>query len=231
MTVAVVVPFGGDDPHRYLAWGWVRRQFDLHHPSWDVVMGTTDVDGFSRTQAIRDALTRTDADTIIVSDADIWSDDIQAAVDAVAEYGWAIPHGLIHRLSPESTRLVLDGADWHGLPLSTDNKQDSKPYRGHEVDTLCVFRRDVLEQVPPDPRFVGWGSEGDAMSLALRLLVGAPWRGDADLVHLHHPPQERMTRIVGNERSKALLARYRGARRNPDAMRALLAEVTEGANA
>lgn len=226
-SIAVVVPHGGDCPHRYLAWGWVRAQFAKHHPGWDVVMGTTDVEGFSRTQAIRDALGRTDADTIIVSDADVWCDGLNEAVSHVAEYGWAIPHELLHRLSPESTRQVLDGADWHGLPLSTDNRQDSKPYRGHETGTLCVFRRDVLDQVPPDPRFVGWGSEDDAWALALRALVGKPWRGTADLVHLWHPAEPRMNRVVGNERSQTLLARYKSARRSPESMRALLDEVTD----
>lgn len=229
MSTAVVVPFGGECPHRYLAWGWVRAQFAKHHPDWDLVVGTTDVEGFSRTQAILDALTRTDADTIIVSDADVWSNGLRFAVSHVHEYGWAIPHNLIHRLSAPSTEAVLTGADWHGLPLSQDNKQDSRPYRGHECGTLTVFRRDVLESVPPDPRFVGWGSEDDAQALALRTLIGPPWRGEADLVHLHHPPQPRLNRVVGNETSKALLDRYQRARHNPPAMRALIEEVTHGA--
>lgn len=226
MSVAVLVPFGGDCPHRYLAWGWLRARFAERHPDWQLVLGTTDVEGFSRTQAILDALRRTDADTLVVSDADVWSDGLEKAVERVAEHGWAIPHGLIHRLSSESTRQVLDGADWRGLPLSTDNSQDSKPYKGHETDTLCVFTREAIEAVPPDPRFVGWGQEGDAWACALHALIGKPWRGTADLVHLWHPPQPRQSRVIGNPESLALLRRYKNAR-TADLMCALLAEVND----
>ena len=164
---------------------------------------------------------------MVVADADVWCDPAPA-VAAVAEHGWAIPHLLVHRLSQASTETLLtEGAwfDWHDLALSTDNRQDSRPYRGHETGTLVVVRREVLADVPPDRRFVGWGHEDDAWAVALRTLVGAPWRGGDDLVHCWHPAQPRQSRTVGNPASLALYRRYRAARGRRAAMRALLDEI------
>lgn len=111
------------------------------------------------------------------------------------------------------------------LPLSTDNPQDSKPYRGKETGTLVVLRRDILASVFPDPRFVGWGQEDLAWSLALRTLHGPPWRGTDDLVHLWHPAQPRMNRVVGTPQNLDLYRRYQRANRNRGRMAALLEEV------
>lgn len=225
--VAVIVPWSSTCPHRLAAWEWVRARFTTHHPDWPVIEGTTDVPGFSRTQGILDGIAKVPARAYIVSDADVWCDGLTEAVKQVHQHGWAIPHRLLHRLSPESTTRVLAGEHWRGLPLSTDNRQDSRPYRGHETDTLCVFTADVLASVPPDPRFVGWGQEGDAWSAALNTLVGPPWRGTADIVHLWHPAQPRLTRAVGNRESQALWKRYAAARRNPEAMRRLVDDSRE----
>lgn len=224
MTVAVLVPWSPGCPWRERAWAWARARWGEVHPDWEVVTGRSDFGTpFSRAQGILHAASRTDADVLVVADADVWCDPAPA-VNQVAEHGWAIPHRLIHRLSLDSTLQVYGGTDWRGLPLSTDNHQDSRPYRGHPTGTLVVLTRDALEAAPPDPRFVGWGQEDDAWACALKTMVGKPWRGDDDLVHLWHPPQARQSRAVGSPEGLALLRRYRAARGNQDRMRALIAE-------
>lgn len=227
MTVSVLVPRRAGCPHRERAWAFIQACYAAVHPGWEVVTGRCAEGPFNRSAAVLDAASRAHGDVLIVADSDVWCDP-QPAVEHVEAYGWAIPHLLIHRLSEQGTAAVLAGVDWHAQPLSTDNPQDAKPYKGHETDTLCVYRRDVLLDVPPDRRFVGWGQEGDAHSLALHLLVGKPWRGTDDLVHLWHPPQPRQSRRIGNSQSVALLHRYRSARRSPEAMRALIGEVSHG---
>lgn len=227
MTVAVLVPFGGSCPYRAQAWEWVQAKYATEHPDWELVTGTTAVDGFSRTQAILDARSRTDADVLVVADADVWCDP-QPAVEQVPDRGWAIPQLLIHRLSEGSTQRVIHGADWRGQPLSTDNHQDSKPYRGREAGTLLVLTAAAFDLAPPDPRFVRWGAEDTAWALALHALVGKPWRGTDHLVHLWHPAEPRQNRVVGNEANQALLQRYRLARHRPERMRTLIEEARHG---
>lgn len=223
MTVSVLVPWRPGCPWREAAWAWVQDQYATTHPDWEIVTGTSPDGPFSRSQAILDAASRATGDMLVVADSDVWCDPAEAILEA-DDHGWAIPHLLVHRLSEESTRHVLAGANWRGLPLSRDNTQDRKPYEGFETGTLVVLRRNVLELAPPDPRFVGWGQEDQAWSSALRCLVGPPHRGNADLVHLWHPPQPRKTRAVGSSESFALWRRYALARNRPARMRDLINE-------
>jgi hypothetical protein len=216
VTVAVLVPFRGGCPHRERAWSWVRSHYE--RAGFEVVVGTSDAEGFSRTQAILDARSQTDADMLVIADADVLVDDLAPAIDAAVERGWAIPHFRLHRLTKTSTERVYAGSDWHGLALAED------PYRGNEAGTMLVLTADAFDTAPPDPRFVGWGSEDVAWSMALRALVGPPWRGTADLVHLWHPPQPRKSRIVGNDRIAGLIDRYALAG-SADAIREIVEEA------
>lgn len=223
MKVSVVVPWRPGCPWREKAWGWVQARYADAHPSWEIVTGECADGPFNRSEAILNAARDASGGVLVVADADVWCDP-QEAVERVGEHGWAIPHRLVYRLAESSTLRVFGGTDWRGQQLSDDNRQDSRPYKGHETGTLVILRRDVLEEVPPDRRFVGWGQEDAAWGHALRCLIGPPWRGDADLVHLWHPPQERQSRIVGNPDSQQLARRYAKARRNPAAMRDLIQE-------
>lgn len=225
MTVDLLVPWRAGCPYRERALDWCIGQYASVLDGSDVVFGECAADlPFNRSEAILNAARQSAADVFVVTDGDVFCDPTDAIANVHAS-GWAVPHRLIYRLSPESTEQVLAGEDWCRLPLSADNPQDRHPYVGNETGTLFVIERDLLFDVPPDVRFVGWGQEDQAHAYALRTLAGKPWRGDADLVHLWHPPQERDTRVIGNPASLALLGRYRKAYRRPDEMLALIQEA------
>ena len=217
MTVSVIVPWQPGCPHRQAAWDFLR-------PRWaevgEVVVGTCD-GPWVKADAVADGLTRATGDMLVIADADVWVDPTEALAACVT---WAIPHLMVHRLSAESTAVVLDGVDWRGLPLDSSNRQDSRPYKGVAGGGVTVVRRDIYEQCPI-PRIEGWGQEDRAFGEALRCLFGEPWRGSEDLVHLWHPPQPRMNRVTGSKAGKALWFRYRNAARDPVAMRALIEET------
>lgn len=218
VTVSVVVPWrpdGGprDSAWEYLAWRWRRT-----HPNWQVVTGTAPDGPWCKAAAVAEALPRATGEVLIVADADVWCPGVTQAVDAVANgAGWAVPHGLVHRLTPDATMAVLAGGPLLGPVVQF-------PYRGYPGGGMTVLTRETYEQVPLDPRFAGWGQEDESWALALTCLTGAPWRGDAPLWHLWHPPQDRTSRRWGSDASRALWARYCQAAADPDAMRALLAE-------
>jgi hypothetical protein len=125
----------------------------------------------------------------------------------------------------EGTAAVLAGAPWQDQPLA------QQPYKGIEGGGVVVASRQVLEAVPLDVRFIGWGGEDEAHAIALRALVGEPWRGDADLIHLYHPPQPRMTRRRGSRENWELRRRYFAASKDPRAMRALIEESRDACQA
>lgn len=227
MTTAVLVPFKGGEEHRDRNWSWVRCRYE--QSGFEVIEGTSDAEGFSRTQGILSARAQSDADVFVVADADVWCDPaalLHGAAQAQAS-GWAVPNGMLRRLSEESTWRVLSGENWRGLALSTDNPQDSLPYPVHEAGTLLILTAEAFDIAPPDPRFIGWGFEDDAWAMALNCLVGPAWRGAADLIHLWHPAAPRPSRTKANPSNTALRDRYRAAaRRGPVAMRRLIEEVS-----
>lgn len=170
--------------------------------------------------AVTPAVAASRADVIVVADADCWTDGLPAAIDAVAAGApWAIPHTGVFRLDEHGTTAVLQGARWDDQPLT------QRPYRGIPGGGFVVAHREVIEQVPLDSRFVGWGQEDECWAVALSTLVGAPWRGHEPLIHLYHPSQERLTRRKGSLEGWELRRRYIQARGNAPAMAVLLEEA------
>lgn len=218
MSVAVLVPWRPDGGPRQAVWAWVRRQWALWHPGFEIVTGACPDGPWSKGAAVADALRQTTADVLIVADADVWTAGITDAVDEVlaGRTRWAMPHTLVRRLTAEATQAVLDGACLDGPTEET--------HPGMQGGGIVILRRDVLEGVPPDPHFTGWGQEDQAWAAALNTLAGPMWRGNSDLFHLWHPPAPRHTRAVGSPESMARYRRYQTASGQQDQMRALLAE-------
>lgn len=219
-SVAVVVPFRGGCPYRERAWEWVRERYAEAHPDWELVEAPAPEGSWCKAAAVSPAVEASDAEIVIQADADIWCDGLERAVYAVicGQADWAVPHQMVHRLSEEGTAVVLAGEPWEAQPVA------QRPYGGILGGGFVVARREALEAARLDPRFIGWGGEDEAQACALNALYGRPWRGTADLLHLWHPPQERLTRRRGSQESWQLRCRYFAARRDAVAMRELLEE-------
>lgn len=216
MHVECVVPFTGDCPYRRAAWDWVRER--LPYPART---GSCEVP-WIKARAVMPAIEASDAEIVIVHDADVFCPSLPDAVRAVQEGApWAVPHRGVHRLTEMASEVYMARGELEGLTM------DEKVSLGMIGGGIVVGRREVLLDVPLDPRFVGWGQEDHAWGLALATLHGQPWRPTSysPLVHLWHPPQERMTRRSGSPASKDLVNRYAQALDRPDRMRALLKEA------
>jgi hypothetical protein len=223
--VAVVIPYKSDGGgYRDHALTWIVRWWAAQHPTWPVIIGHC-VGEWCKAVALADGLTRVDPDTreVVVADADMLTDGVQAAVDAVRDgHPWAVPHARLHRLTREATATILDSpparpAHWTHLPTH------ETPYTGVAGGSMTVFARAVLEEVPmpPIPR---WGQQDQAHAEALTTLVGPYWRGTAPICHLWHPPPQRLSRKWGSLESRAWYARYVEARGKPEQMRAVIDE-------
>jgi hypothetical protein len=126
---------------------------------------------------------------------------------------WAVPHSSVYRLNPATTERVLAGAPFPDLsgPHSLLRGSVSEFHKGVAGGGLVVLPRALWDSCPLDARFTGWGQEDLAWGWALTRLHGAPWRGNAPLIHLWHPPQARNSRMAGSEESMWLWHRYRAA--------------------
>jgi hypothetical protein len=223
--LVVAIPYRETDEHRRSALAWVTTQW--RRLGIEPRIGQPQPGEWCKATAVADAIAGTTADTLVVSDADVWCDDIPEAINRVCNGApWAIPHHKVRRLTLEATSDVLNGRHPHeDMPL--DPFVEGLPgiaYTGVMGGGVVVCRRDVYEACPLDPRFVGWGQEDEAFGLALRCLYGPPVRLSAPLWHLWHPPQERLNRGTGSEAGLALYRRYAKAKRRPEQMRALIDE-------
>ncbi len=222
MPPAVLIPWrSADCPHRTRAFAFVLSRYAT--TGWPVVIGRHDDGPWCKALAVADALAQTQAEILILGDADCWTDGLPEAVARV-ETGaaWAVPHRSVHRLDEDATPRWMAGERLDDLPLT------QRPYLGEAGGGILVIRRSVYEDCPLDQRFTGWGSEDESLAFALRCLHGAPWRpvGHAPLVHLYHPPPPRARRKFGSMEGRDLRKRYvRAALCGPEAVRALIEEA------
>ena len=161
-----------------------------------------------------------DDTVVVIADADVWCDGIDAAIDAVTSgsHRWAKPHRLVHRLDDATTAATHDGGPLGG-------KLDQAPYVGKTGGGMLVTTAATYREIPLDPRFQGWGQEDESWGLALQCLAGPGFLGDAHLWHLWHPPQPRLSRVIGSRAGQQLHARYKAVSSTPAAMRSLIAEI------
>lgn len=224
MTVGVVIPWR-HEPARVGAVEHVEQHLRLTlAPPWTMARGRHDEVPWVKALAVADGLRKCPGgpdDILVLHDADVIVPGLLAAIEAVVsgEARWAIPHGQVRRLDEPSTAVVLAGGELRG-------RLTEAAYYGHAGGGCTVLRRADYESVPLDPRFVGWGREDDAWALALRSLLGEPWRGTEPCWHLFHPPQPRENRKYGSDANNALYRRYHEATGyGPAAMRALVDEA------
>lgn len=217
--VEVIVPWRDGCRYRERALAWVLGQYRSVHPGWRVTVERAPAGPWRKAIPVTRAAARTGPELVIVADADIWTTGLATAVEQVtAGAAWAIPHTLVHRLTPGCTNDLLAGLD----PFL---EHDEKPYRGVAGGGVIVLPRRTLRDIPLDPRFTGWGQEDVSHAVALTALAGSPVRGTHDLLHLWHPPQPRANRKVGSHEGHVLHRRYLKARRDPALMRALIEEA------
>lgn len=216
MRPAVLIPFGGTCPYRLAALDHITERH--RQAGRTVVVGRCEGPWVKAT-AIADALDRTDADLLAISDADVWIDDLDDAFTAARSAPWVVPHLPVHRLTGRATGGVLAGG-----PFTLD--LDQPAYRGWPGGGIVVLTRSTYDRIPLDSRFVGWGQEDNSWALALTGLAGPPKRLRGTLWHLWHPPSPRETRRIGSEANAALERRYIAAQCNPGLMAALVKEVT-----
>lgn len=221
--VGVIVPRDqGESSDRMAAWTAVRRHYERHHPTWEIVEGASSADYWLKGEAIADALTRSTAAVLVIADADclIPPTQLEASVDLVSsgKAPWAVPHGRVLRLSPATTvdwlgRLEADPAE---LP-EVDLEALARPaYAGFPGGGVFVVPRAVYEAAGGIPSvFRGWGSEDQAIGAILDCLAGSHVRGSADLVHLWHEPQPTKGMVTGNHQRYAAIAAAAKQGRDP----------------
>jgi hypothetical protein len=241
MTTAVLFPWLPGDPDRDAAADWVMAGWRAHHPGVALLdsagMPMPADATWSKGEHTAWMLDQVgpDVDVVVMSDVDCWvaPGEIQVAIDAVAsgEFGWAVPHQDVRRLTRARTRQFLAAPPPAAEVLVHASELTEAPYAGFAGGGVVLLSGRAARQVPLDPRFRGWGQEDTSWALALTTMLGAPYRGLHDLLHLWHPPMPRRCRAFGSDANVLLMRRYAAAEGDRAAMGCILAEVDVKAGA
>lgn len=232
MSVSVVVPFRPGDPERDRLWAWCRARWEMAFPGWEIVVAADDdcLGPWRKGVAIRHGLLRASGEIVAIVDADVWCDQVAAAVELVRSgtARWVAPFRRVLRLTPGATERVLGGEAIAEVG-ARGSAWVEPAYVQSAAGGMVAMPRETAVVVPMDPRFAGWGGEDHAWAYALETLVGPRVRLDGPLWHLWHAPAPRLSRAVGSVASERLRRCYAAARERPDAMRRLVAEARAAA--
>lgn len=224
MTVEIIIGCHvDDDAHRRAARDWVTRWYTTH--GYPVTVHQAQQQPWCKADAYNAPVAASTADVVVLADADSFvpADALEWAILQAPDFGWAVPFSKVHRLTEQATARALD-AD----PATTDRPPDrTLGQSAHDVlagGGIVAMTRDLAMACGPfDPRFQGWGGEDYALGCAARTFTGDyPAARKGPLWHLWHPPQPRTTER--DRITNRLGMRYRIAKFQPDAMRALIAE-------
>lgn len=220
MDCVVLVP-RRPEPWRDKLWKFVRERVEAEL-DWPIVEGLS-VDGpFNRSRALNEAAKEAgDWKAAVILDADTVPDfeRLRRAVELAAETGELIcPQDVFRSLNREGTKAVLAGR----CAINDAPKRWDYP----QPKSSCIaLGRALWEQTGGfDERFEGWGFEDASFYHACEALAGIE-RLEGPVWHCWHPRSaEKDPHSEAYEANQALGARYKAARRDPDAMRAILAE-------
>jgi hypothetical protein len=223
MSVAVVIPWyenDGADSMRHQTREFVIDWWRRRHPMWSVVIGSVSADEgqWCKGLAVHRGAQQTHADILVVADADVICGDVREPVAQIETLrsGWAVPHRLVYRMSEDATNMMIsDGRQPPLVAPGVVSPDFVEIHTGKAGGGLVVLPHKLLDDVPIDPRFCGWGQEDLSWSRALTMIAGHPWRGTAPLLHLWHEPQGRISRGVGSIESYALWQQYQQASTMP----------------
>lgn len=214
MSVSVVVPFHPSDEWRQRAWDYVAGWWGKHFPDWELIRCTND-GTFSKGAAFHNGVALAEGRTLILADADSFILNIDELAELVgrveADVPWLMPHRYVHRVAQRATEDIY--------ATGTVNIHDVQypVYGGCVGGGMTVLTRTAWDTVGGvDPRFTGWGGEDRCFGWALSTLVPGGQRGDARLIHLHHPvqgPRQAMSR-----ETLRLINEYRHAKTSPKRM-------------
>lgn len=195
--VAVIVPRDlAPHPDRDRVWSRVRAHYATHHPEWTIREGRCPTQTWVKGAALAHAISGSSEEILVLADADCLVDPgvLRATVERVKNGApWAMPHRMVYRASAART-LYHCQEDAEIVPfISSDYRDlDRAPYEGAPGGGIVVIRRVCYDAIGGIPHaFRGWGSEDRALACLADTLLGPCDRGDADLLHLYHPPQAK----------------------------------------
>lgn len=225
MKTAVIIPFYSNNVDRITAYQYTVDWWKSCYPEFEIIRGESFP--FIKGVALQNAINQTDAECLIIADADSIiapKENIQKAVDFISRTSrWFVPYDRVFRFTKEETNDYYFKSE-HGFPdLKSKHETICAPYYPTLGGGIVILPRTLWDLVGGiDKRFVGWGGEDRSFGYALSTIHSHPIQMEGRLLHLWHPdqgPTQPMSRDTID-----LAERYRKAYKNRQKMKILIDE-------
>ena len=208
----------------YLWPAWEEEGFEV------ILSPLSDFEIWRKGKAWAQGLQKASCDFVCLMDADCWVPKLSDAVGLLSQgHRWVQGQDTVLRFDEATTQRLLRGEIALEEAGRMDHVWEDEP-RKASAGVGTILRREDADEIPLDPRFVGWGYEDNAWWEALSTLYGPPGRLPSSICfHLHHRPQPDKDRVPTSQKPNWLLWRqYVRARGRPERMRKLLSEIDGG---
>jgi len=246
--IALLVPFRDDHAvGRGANWSWLLNHWRFELPAAQIVVGIDDGEPFSKTCAVNNAFQHAHPanDVIVMIDADCYiaAEVILNCAARIREARrwreplWFVPYRHLYRLTDTATAQLIASHYEHPLQFSMPHNprdvgsSEDLAAIGHRFGALIqIFPREAFLLVGGmDPRFRGWGGEDVTLVRVLDTLYGVHETTPNEVLTLWHTALGDVylrkwagQRDIGANNN--LSVRYRKTRRDPEQMRAIIAE-------
>jgi len=225
---SIVIAYKEDSMQRQMIFDWMIHRYKTLFPAAEIIIGndTTGEQDFCKSNAINNAVYKSNYDTLLITDIDLIL-DTEAIIKGIKQahlYAFIIPYGYWWRLSQETTNNILNSSavEFSLSDYTPDgNKCKVDICRGTGIHILT--KHNYYLSGGYDERFVGWGGEDNAFGCALKTLCkGAPKiLKQYNSYHLWHPSQSTKGKKMRKENVRLWRA-YQSAMRNKDMMQDLI---------
>ena len=187
VRAVILVPWRSDRGPRQRLWDWTRAWWQRELPELPIFEGVHAEGLFNRSAAVNAAAAAAGPwDVAVVIDADVICDPGQVREAIALAAGWGdrlvLPFDRRHNLTPRGTQRIMNGdqGSWKRYVMKTYTQMCS---------SCVMIPRQLWDAVGGfDERFVGWGFEDSAFSVACETFTGQTLHKlEGELWHLYHP--------------------------------------------
>lgn len=223
--VSIIIPFQTDHGIRAEEFEWIKKYYSRVMQEAELCFGIINGKEINKSKAINLAAKKATKEVFVIADSDVIYDPeiIVKSIRLLNEAAFVVPFTEVYNIERAGTeRLLKTEPKW---PIDVKFEECTKEsfYPGF-AGKLLVISKETFEKVGGfDERFIGWGGEDDAFSLAVQTLCGKLVNITGELYHLWHPVSNYYTNPHGKE-NHALVTRYYHASGNKEQMVNLINE-------